>query len=221
MTVVTEFDDEPIHGLPAALPEGERVLWQGSPCWDHLAREAFHTRGIAFYFVLLAAWQFGSTLNDGGTLAAAIGAMLWIAVPAAVGLGMLTGLAVAYSRGTVYTVTNRRVVIRSGLALTLAVDIPFTLVNGAALKSYGDGTGDLVLSVNPKERLSWAIMWPNVRPWKLRNPEPMLRVIPEATLVAALLARELRHFAEAEPTIRSAPEQSQHAGTQGMTPALS
>lgn len=215
-----EFDEEPVHGLPAELPAGERVLWQGSPCWDHLAREAFHVRGVAVYFALLALWRVGGTLVDGEGIGAAMVALAWVAVPTVISLGVLCGLAWAYARGTVYTVTNHRVVIRSGLALTMAIDIPFALIEGASVKSYGDGTGDLVLSVTPRERLSWVITWPNVRPWRLRHPEPMLRVIPEASLVAALLARELRHEAEAELLHAAEVPRLQTTSTARLEPAL-
>ena len=29
--MITEYDDEPIRGLPGELPQGETLLWQGSP----------------------------------------------------------------------------------------------------------------------------------------------------------------------------------------------
>ena len=53
---MTEHDNEPIPGLPAMLPPGERILWQGAPDWRVLARTAFHTRLVAGYFALLALW---------------------------------------------------------------------------------------------------------------------------------------------------------------------
>lgn len=223
-----EFDDEPIHGLPAELPEGERLLWQGSPVWDHLARQAFHTRGVTIYFVLLALWQAGSALTaEGGSLGAALVAVLWVAVPAAAALGVLNGLAWAYARGTVYTVTNHRIVIRSGLALTMAIDVPFKLIAGASLKSYGDGTGDVVISIAKPDRVSFVLLWPNVRPWRITQPEPMLRCIPEASLVASLLARELRHDVEAaqdsasdERDVQAGAQQATHDRA-ALTPALS
>ena len=32
-----DFDFEPIRGLPALLPAGEKQLWQGSPHWKSQA----------------------------------------------------------------------------------------------------------------------------------------------------------------------------------------
>ncbi|MEM9764435.1 MAG: PH domain-containing protein, partial [Pseudomonadota bacterium] len=28
-----DFRSEPVRGLPALLPKGERILWQGAPSW--------------------------------------------------------------------------------------------------------------------------------------------------------------------------------------------
>lgn len=200
-----EYDDEPVRGLPAPLPEGERILWQGSPCAVRLAKTAFHLRAVAIYFVLLMAW-FGGSRVLAGDAGAAAEAVLWTSVPAVLALGLIAFLGWAYARGTVYTVTNRRIVIRTGLALTAAIDIPLSLVSDAFLKSYGDGTGDLVIRTRPDERPSWVMLWPNVRPWHWRHPEAMLRVIPEASLVATLLVRELRRAAPATEEAAAQPD---------------
>ena len=36
--------------------------------------------------------------------------------------------------------------------------------------------------------LGYALLWPHARPWRLSQPEPMLRAVPEAQDVAAILA---------------------------------
>ncbi len=45
-----DFAFEPIRGLPEMPPEGERILWQGSPDWRALAWRVFHIREVTFYF---------------------------------------------------------------------------------------------------------------------------------------------------------------------------
>jgi len=195
---IREHDGEPVHGLHAELPEGERILWQGSPDTLQMAIHAFHVRAVAAYFVLLAAWRLIASLQGGASLADAGIAALWLALPAALAIGVLSLLARAFARTTIYTITNERIVLRFGLALTMTVNVPYGLIEGAALRSHGDGTGDLVLKVNRRERISWLLLWPNVRPWRYRQPEPMLRAIPEVNLVASLLTRELRRSAGVE-----------------------
>lgn len=219
---VREYDDEPVHGLPAELPEGERIVWQGSPCPLRLAKTAFHLRAVAGYFALLVAAMAGSRLMAGEGAAAAFDAAFWTMVPAMLAIGLILFLGWAYARGTVYTLTNHRLVIRTGLALTAAVDIPYSVIDGAALKSYGDGTGDLVIQTRDGERASWVMLWPNTRPWCWRQPQAMLRVIPEANLVATLLTRELRREARmedaAEMPLREEDRSRAHAPH--LTPAL-
>ena len=48
---------EPIRGLPEVPPEGEHILWQGSPNWWALANEALMLRWVAVYFAFLAVWR--------------------------------------------------------------------------------------------------------------------------------------------------------------------
>ena len=69
---MTEHDFEPVHGLPAHLPQGERLLWQGAPSWRSLAIRAFHVRKVAIYFGLFGLWQIGSALASGQGLPAAL-----------------------------------------------------------------------------------------------------------------------------------------------------
>ncbi|WP_232824387.1 hypothetical protein [Blastomonas sp. UPD001] len=69
--MITEYDEEPVRGLPGELPQGETLLWQGSPDWRLLARSAFFTRIVGLYFAALVALAIynGST---GGVIATAI-----------------------------------------------------------------------------------------------------------------------------------------------------
>jgi hypothetical protein len=39
--------------------------------------------------------------------------------------------------------------------------------------------------------MAYSNLWPHVRPWRLANPEPMLRSIPEAERVAQILSNAL------------------------------
>jgi len=187
-----EFEVEPVPGLPERLPAGEVMLWQGAPDWRALARRAFHTRKVAVYFSILVLWRISSGFYDGqSALEVAAGAGL-LAGLAAVAVGILSLLAWLHGRMTVFTITNRRVVMRFGVALSLAVNFPFRTGESADLKTYSDGTGDLPLSLNGPGQLGYLIMWPFARPWKFgTNAQPMLRAVPEAERVAEILAEAL------------------------------
>lgn len=177
-----EYEYEPVRGLPEHLPEGERILWQGSPDWRRLARDAFKTRWIAGYFAALALLA----LVDGSRA----GLILTLAV-AAIGLVLLHGLAFISARSTVYTITNRRIVLRFGAALTKCVNVPMVAIGGAAVKRNRDGSGDISLALCQPHRLGYAQFWPHARPWKINEPQPMLRSIDRVEAVAGQLETAL------------------------------
>ena len=198
---MSEFAFEPVHGLPENLPPGEALRWQGAPHWRALARRAFHVRAVAFYFGILILLRVGFLLADGAALAETSLAALWLSILGLFAVGILVLLAWLYSRSTVYSITDRRVVIRFGVALPLAVNIPFKIIESAGLRVYPDGSGDIPLTLTQGQKVSYLIMWPNVRPWHFSRAQPMLRAIPDASAVAELLADALR-----AATAETAPE---------------
>ncbi len=219
-----DFAVEPVRGLPAALPAGEALLWQGQPQWRALALRALHARKVGIYFVVLAAWSALAALYDdrGATAAAAVAATQLLL--GALAAGMLAGIAWLTTRATVYTITTERVVIRFGIALTMSINLPLRVIQSAGLRRHRGGTGDIPLGLAPGERVSYLILWPHVRPWRLRHVEPMLRCIPEAETVARVLAGALarRHGVAATvatPAAPVAPETANAARGQPPTSA--
>ncbi|WP_405231350.1 photosynthetic complex putative assembly protein PuhB [Lentisalinibacter salinarum] len=185
---------EYMPGIPEPLPEGERLLWQGSPRWQNLAISALHVRKLVFYFVLLAAWRIGTDLAGGHGAGAALTGAAGLAVPAGLAVGVLLLIAWQMGRTTIYTVTTERVMLRFGIALPMTANIPYSLVQSAAVKVESDGSGDIPVNVKPGNGVSWLIFWPHVRPWSFGNAQPMLRGIPEAERVAGLLADALVQY---------------------------
>ncbi len=178
-----EHEIEPIRGLPGRLPEGEAILWQGAPEWHSLARRAFSTRLVAVYFALLALWAL-----TGSGHARVVGLEMTVGL-GVVAVGLLHLLAWASARSTVYTLTNRRVVLRVGIAVPKCINLPLVLIESVDLASHGDGTGDVALSLSGAAKLGIVALWPHARPWMILRPQPMLRGIADAEGVAALVAR--------------------------------
>jgi hypothetical protein len=179
-----EHDEGAVHGLPGRLPPGERILWQGSPDWRVLARTAFHTRLIAGYFgVLAAAALVLASETDGYS-----GVAMTLGLGAAA-VALLHLLAWGSARTTVYTLTNRRIVLRVGMAVPKCINLPLTQIAAVDLAARADGTGDMPLNLLGTPRLGYLALWPYARPWRLSRPQPMLRAVPQAAQVAALVAR--------------------------------
>lgn len=178
---------ETIPGLPGELPRGEAVLWQGRPRPFALARSALSLSWVAGYFALLAFWRVGSLAADTGWAAAAPYAIPFLLLGLAA-CALLYAIAWVQARATIYTITTARVAMRVGAALTLTVNLPLARIAGADLGREPGGTGTIALTTLEPTRLSYAVLWPHVRPWRMRRVEPALRCVAEPENVARLLA---------------------------------
>jgi len=203
---------EPIYGLPGLLPAGERILWQGSPRWQSLARRALWVDRIAVYFGLLFTWDVVRAAYAGSTALDILQTMFVPVVLAAAACASLAIVGYLSARSTVYTITNRRVAIRTGIAFSVTINLPFSLLDAVGLRTFGDGTGDLPLTLNSAERAGYFVCWPNVRPWRITRVEPMLRCVSQPERIGQLLASAL-----GEAGVR-APAPAQARSPAGVAP---
>lgn len=188
---IVEHDAEQVPGLPGRLPEGEAILWQGAPGWRSFARHGFHLPQVGVYFGLLLAWYVAESLASGTAPWTVLLGTARLAGLAAAALALLAGLAAVIARTTLYTITTRRVVMRVGMALPITLNLPFRLIETAAVRLRADGSGDIALTLAAGERVAFLTLWPHVRPWHLTRPIPMLRALPDAEQAAAVLGRAL------------------------------
>lgn len=186
-----KHDPDQFHDLPSPLPAGERLIWQGRPTFKGLALRAFHIREVAVYFGLILMWRLWSNWSSGASFGDAVASALWLIIPALSGIAILAGLAWLFRRSAQYTITSKRVLLQFGVALPMTLNIPLTQITNAALRSYADGSGDIPLKLTDGGKASFLLLWPHIRPWRLRRAEPMLRSIPDAAHVAAMLSEAL------------------------------
>jgi hypothetical protein len=180
-----EHEFEAAPGLPEPLPRGERLLWQGSPDWRQLAIHAFHVRKLAVYFAAMLVVQ--AIYLWGDPQAALLRPLLLSASMACLALGLLTLTAWFSARTTLYSLTDRRVIMRVGIVLTLTFNLPLRQMAGASIKQFGSGAGDIALALKGEDRIAWLNLWPHARPWHLKRPEPSLRCLSDASAVAERL----------------------------------
>lgn len=184
-----DFAFEPVPGIPAELPEGEVLLWQGSPEWRSFAVQAFHARKLALYFGILLAWLAATAWYDGRPAGEALVVLSSSALASLVCLALVTTVAWGYARSTIYSLTNRRLIIRHGLAMPITINVPFAQVDAAAMTRHGNsGTGTICLQIAPGSRFAWFSLWPSQRPWHFRSPQPAMKCISEPEKAANLLA---------------------------------
>lgn len=184
-----EHELEPEFGLPEPLPHGETILWQGAPDFGDMAVRVFHLRKAVFYFIaILLARVIQLSMSDIGITGTLMGMLLPTSM-ALIALTAIITLAWLTARTTAYTLTDRRIVMRVGIVLTLTFNLPLKAISTAAVQVTGKGFGDLPLSLGGGDRIAWLHLWPHSRPWRLAKPEPMLRCVPDAQAVASLLSR--------------------------------
>ncbi|MBE0412805.1 photosynthetic complex putative assembly protein PuhB [Yoonia sp.] len=182
-----DFKVEPIRGLPEALPADEHILWQGSPDPRRLAREALNLRWVAGYFALLTIWRVGASSAD-YSLGVSVMHGLPFVVAGVIACSILYGIAYVQARATVYTLTNKRVAMRIGAALTMTLNLPYTWIGTAKLDIKPSGHGTLAFELIGDSRVSYLMTWPHVRPWYMSRTQPALRCIPDAENVARIFA---------------------------------
>jgi hypothetical protein len=172
-----EYEIEPQYGLPERLPSDEFIVWQGSPEVAALASSAFHIKKLAIYFAVL------------------IGACAWPALEEGAGVMavLLSLMAYMTSRTTVYTLTNKRVVMRLGIVFTVSFNFPLKQVASADIRTLQNGFGDITLALKGSDRIAWIHLWPSVRPWKINKPEPTLRAVPTVQEVSVKLREAWIH----------------------------
>ncbi len=180
--------DVPNPGLPEDLPEGEDILWQGSPAARALARSVFHVRALGVYFSILLALRGYNAWSDSQSVAHTLVAILWLLPVALAVIAMVYVMAWLTAKTTVYTITTKRVVLRIGVVLDLTLNLPYERLESVGLHVRADGSGDLPLRIMAPNKIAYAHLWPHARPWRLAHPEPMLRAIPDALQVGSVLA---------------------------------
>ena len=193
-----ECERERIRGLPGQLPSGERILWRGGPNWQSLAWRVFHVRETLVWFALVGAVRVAVGIASGVPIASALWQNATLLPICLAACAILAGVAWASARTTIYTVTDKRVVMRIGIALPLTVNIPYTRIASAFVRLDRDGAGDVGLVIGDGTRLAWFVLWPHCRPWHLRTPEPVMRAVTDGARLANILSDALSTAIRAE-----------------------
>lgn len=186
-----DFAFEPIRGLPAALPDGESLLWQGVPHYWSLAVRGYHVRKVALYFLALAACRIAFGVVNGHSSSAMLVSCAFLMALGGVAIGVLSLLAYLNAASTVYSITSRRILLRHGIAVPLTMNIPFALIESATLKTFGDATGDISVRLAREHRVGYMVTWPHLRPGFFTCPQPSFRALIDAPRAAEILGDAL------------------------------
>ena len=187
-----------IPGVEEPLPAGERVLWQGRPSARAVARHVFHLRGLAVYFAALIGVRVA--VAGGGGAAATAAALVPYLAGAGTALLLFSLVSLWVARSTVYAITDRRVVLKIGMAMPMTLNVPLRCVASAGIRQWRDGTGEIVLTLSGTDRFAYFLLWPHARPWRFTRPQPALRGLAAPQEVGAVLAAAAAAVGE-EPAV--------------------
>jgi hypothetical protein len=150
-----------------------------------MAVQVFHLRSLGIYFALMLSLQVSYLSGQGAD---------WSFKPLALTtcmvvltLGALSGWAWWSAKTCLYTITNKRVVMRVGVVYSLTFNFPLKQIISAHELHRNHGTSDLSLTLKAEDRIGWLHLWPHTRPWIINQPEPTLRCINNGVQCAEIL----------------------------------
>lgn len=194
-----EHDYEPVPGLPGRLPEGEMILWQGAPSSAQVSRRIMKTRWIAGYFAVLVIWNVSAGIYDGRMVSEILFSSGALAILCGMAIALLEAFAWGVQKTTMYTITNKRVVMRIGVALSATFNLPFTRIVSADMREDKNGCGDIALTLAPGDKLSWLVFWPHVRGFRKGALIPQMICLKDVAIAGNVLSAALAGSRRSNP----------------------
>lgn len=203
--IAPEFDEGANNGLPGPLPAGEHIIWQGRPNARAVGRHVMKTRWIAAYFGVMLAWLLITGFYFGRAADDIIVSLVIMAVAGAIVVGLFEWYAWGVHRTTIYTITTRRIVMKFGVALPTAFNLPFSEIEAVDVRKRAGGGGDIALRFKPDVRLAWLVFWPHVRGLRMGRPEPQMIGLDDVSEVTDLLSTQLHAHLARTHAVDEAP----------------
>jgi hypothetical protein len=177
-----------IRGIDEPLPEGEEILWRGSPDPRAVARHVVHLRGWMIYLAVLAVgvvWSASGSHSFSDVLKLLVPPLMLMLVS----WWSIRLYAGQIARTTEYVITSRRLVLRAGVAFPIVINVPLRLVDEAGLRVFSDGTGEVQLRLSEQIKLAYIALWPHVESFRyLAHPRPKLRGLANPQQVGTVLS---------------------------------
>ena len=182
----TEF-----HRLPEevgkSIPAGENICWEGKPDWKSFGYHSFGIKYLIFYFVISAFYAVSQL-----ELAFSFSSFLVRYIPFVIS-GVIAGiilylLAYLIASHTCYVITEKRVVIRTGVALVFLLNIPLNKVVSIDKQSLTRGRGNLSFKSQFKKRIPYFSCWPSVKNGSFLEPVPAFRSVANVEEVGKIVS---------------------------------
>ena len=182
-----KIDKSPPKDILGAIPENEDIIWYGRPELRRFCLSALGLRYLLLYLLIVALFNLSSNFGNFSFFI-----YLEIMVPYIISCFLATVLLVIIGISqvmpTVYVITSKRIIIRSGMALIFMLNVPFDKIANIDKQIFKDGCGNISFKLINNKRVPFFASWPSVRPWYFNNPEPTFRCISNVDVIALKLA---------------------------------
>ena len=168
------------------IPDGEKIYWSGMPNWRSFGYHAFGIKYLIFYLIFCAFYSV-TQINGGFNFSTFFGKYLPFIISGLFAGMMLFFLAYVAASHTCYVLTEKRIVIKTGVALVFLLNLPLKNVVSIDKKTLAQGRGNLSFKAQSKKRIPFLSCWPSVRGGSFFEPIPTFRSIANIDYIGTLV----------------------------------
>ena len=171
-----------------AIPNGESILWKGRPSLWGFSWNLFGLKWITLYLSMLSIVSVARFFASDFYTAFYVDFLPFFLSGIFASI-ILIGLAATQTYSTVYVITENRVIIKTGAALSFLISMPFKKIKEVNLQKRGASIGTISFELLSEKRVPYISCWPSVRPWKFKRTQPAFSCIGSVDEVATILRK--------------------------------
>ena len=171
-----------------AIPNGESILWKGRPSLWGFSWNLFGLKWITLYLSMLSIVSVARFFASDFYTAFYVDFLPFFLSGIFASI-ILIGLAATQTYSTVYIITENRVIIKTGAALSFLISMPFKKIKEVNLHKRGASIGTISFELLSEKRVPYISCWPSVRPWKFKRTQPAFSCIGSVDEVATILRK--------------------------------
>ena len=171
-----------------AIPNGESILWKGRPSLWGFSWNLFGLKWITLYLSMLSIVSVARFFASDFYTAFYVDFLPFFLSGIFASI-ILIGLAAIQTYSTVYIITENRVIIKTGAALSFLISMPFKKIKEVNLQKRGASIGTISFELLSEKRVPYISCWPSVRPWKFKRTQPAFSCVRSVDEVATILRK--------------------------------
>lgn len=171
-----------------AIPNGESILWKGRPSLWGFSWNLFGLKWITLYLSILSIVSVARFFASDFYTAFYVDFLPFFLSGIFASI-ILICLAATQTYSTVYIITENRLIIKTGAALSFLISMPFKKIKEVNLQKRGASIGTISFELLSEKRVPYISCWPSVRPWKFKRTQPAFSCIGSVDEVATILRK--------------------------------